>query len=186
MKEKESLMEVIKTVFITGYRSFELNVFQENDPKVAVIKKVLKSELINFLEEGVEWFLIAGNLGTELWAGEVILELKEEYDVKLGLLFPFQGFGENWNEKNKLLLEKIEGGADYVDFVSRKPYQSPAQLKGHTKFILEHSQAALMIYDKEYPGKSMFFLQEAEAFAETHFYENRLISMDDLQNFSHE
>ncbi|MBP1048240.1 DUF1273 domain-containing protein [Enterococcus sp. BWM-S5] len=179
-------MEVVKTVFVTGYRSFELNIFQDNDPKAAVIKKVLKSELVNFIEEGVEWFLISGNLGVELWAGEVVLELKQEYDVKLGILYPFQGFGENWNEKNKLLLEKVEGQADYVDFVSRRPYQSPAQLKGHTTFILNHSQAALMIYDKEYPGKSMYFLKDAESFAETHFYENRLISMDDLQNFSHE
>ncbi|MGC6767979.1 SLOG family protein [Enterococcus sp. LJL128] len=177
-------MEVIKTVFVTGYRSFELNVFQENDPKVGVIKKVLKSELINFLEEGVQWFLIAGNLGVELWAGEIVLELKEEYEVNLGVIYPFMGFGENWNEKNKELLEKIEANADYVDYVSRQPYQSPAQLKSHTAFILDHTQGCLLIYDKEYPGKTLFFEKEAEQFSETHFYEKRMISMDDLQNFA--
>ncbi|MBL1228425.1 DUF1273 domain-containing protein [Enterococcus sp. BWB1-3] len=177
-------MNPLKTVFITGYRSFELNVFQENDPKAEVIKKVLKSEIINFLEEGAEWFLVSGNLGIELWAGEVIIALKKEYEINLGVIYPFQGFGENWNEKNRQLLEKVEGNADYVDYVSRAPYQSPAQLKSHTSFILEHTQASLLIYDKEYPGKTLFFEREAENFSEAHSYEIRMISMDDLQNFA--
>ena len=179
-------MDAIKTVFVSGYRSFELNVFQENDPKVGVIKKVLKSGILNFVEEGAEWFLIAGNLGIELWAGEVVSELKEEYDVKLGVLYPFQGFGENWNEKNKQLLEKVEAHADYVDFVSRQPYQSPAQLKAHTGFILAHTQASLLIYDKEYPGKTQFFQRDAQGYSESNSYEIRAITMDDLQNFAQE
>ena len=179
-------MNEVKTVYISGYRGFELNIFQENDPKLTIIKKLLRKELIQLLEEGAEWFLISGNLGVELWAGEIAIDLKEEYEVKLGVIFPFEGFGENWNEKNQQLLNKVASQADYVDAVSHKPYQSPAQLKMHTRFIIDHTQAALLIYDKEYPGKPKFFLEEAERFSEQHFYEIRLISMDDLQNFSQE
>lgn len=176
-------MEKIKTLYITGYKSFEIGVFQENDPKILVIKKVLKRELTDYLNSGTEWVLVSGNLGTEMWAAEVVAELKKEYpEVKLAIIYPFQNFGENWNEKNKAALAKIEQLADYSNSVSHLPYQSPAQLKMHTRFLLEHSGAALMVYDKEYPGKSTFFLKEAELFSRQTPYEIRLITMDDLQN----
>ena len=32
----------MKRLWITGYRSYELNIFKDDDPKVQVIKKVLK------------------------------------------------------------------------------------------------------------------------------------------------
>ena len=38
-------------LWITGYRSYELNVFKDDDPKVAVIKEVLSRELKARLEE---------------------------------------------------------------------------------------------------------------------------------------
>lgn len=35
-------MEMIKTLYVTGYRGFELGIFQGKDPKITVIKNVLK------------------------------------------------------------------------------------------------------------------------------------------------
>ncbi|MDA9471997.1 DUF1273 domain-containing protein [Enterococcus sp. 5H] len=176
-------MENVKTLYVTGYKSFEIGVFQDNDPKITVIKKVLKREISDYLNAGLEWVLVSGNLGTEIWAAEVVAELKNDYpDLKLGIIYPFKEFGSNWNEKNQGNLTKIEGLADYVDSVSHQPYQSPAQLKMHTKFLLEHSGASLLVYDKEYPGKTEYFLKDAELFSEKYPYEIRLITMDDLQN----
>jgi uncharacterized phage-like protein YoqJ len=176
-------MENVKTLYVTGYKSFEIGVFQDNDPKIAVIKNVLKREIIGFLEAGLEWVLVAGNLGTEIWAAEVVAELKNDYpELKLGIIYPFKEFGSNWNEKNQGNLEKIERLADFVDSVSHQTYQSPAQLKMHTRFLLEHTGASLLIYDREYPGKTEYFLKDATLFSEQYPYEIRLITMDDLQN----
>lgn len=75
---------------VSGYRSFELGVFQEKDPKIKVIKKVLKTTIQQYIEEGLEWILIGGNLGVEVWAGQVVVELQKEYpELKLGIIFPF-------------------------------------------------------------------------------------------------
>lgn len=176
-------MENVKTLYVTGYKSFEIGVFQDNDPKITVIKKVLKREISDYLNAGLEWVLVSGNLGTEIWSAEVVAELKNDYpDLKLGIIYPFKEFGSNWNEKNQANLTKIEGLADYVNSVSHQPYQSPAQLKMHTKFLLEHSGASLLVYDKEYSGKTEYFLKDAELFSEKFPYEIRLITMDDLQN----
>ena len=53
----------MKTLYFTGYRSFELGVFQEKDPKIKIIKKVIKMSLLSYIEQGLEWVLISGNLG---------------------------------------------------------------------------------------------------------------------------
>ena len=97
------------------------------------------------------------------------------------MLYPFKDFGNNWNEQNRELLTKAESLADYINSVSHQPYQSPAQLKMHTKFLLEHSGGSLLIYDKEYPQNGVF-LKDAQHFSEREPYDIRLITMDDLQN----
>lgn len=178
-------MNIIKTIHISGYRNYEIGIFQGNDPKIKVIKKILKSEIISYLEQGMEWLLISGNLGVELWAAEVVAELKNDYsELKLGILYPFAEFGSNWNEQNRTLLNKAEAVADYINSVSQKSYESPAQLKNHTQFLLTHSGASLLVYDPEYPGKTQFFLKDAEKFSEEYPYEIRLITMDVLQSSS--
>ncbi|EMF0077941.1 DUF1273 domain-containing protein [Enterococcus hirae] len=178
-------MDRLKVMYISGYRSFELGVFKENDPKITVIKKVLKKEIQQLVEEGLEWVLTSGNLGIETWVTEVVAELKQEYpELKLGIIYPFKEFGNNWNENNQEKLRMTERLADYVEAVSHQAYQSPSQLRNHTRFLLDHTDGCLLIYDPEFPGKTQYFLKEAQTYQQDHSYEIRLVSMDDLQNFS--
>lgn len=57
----------MRRLWITGYRSYELNIFKDDDPKVAVIKDVLSRELKARLEESDEefWLITGPQLGTE-------------------------------------------------------------------------------------------------------------------------
>ncbi|WP_414842264.1 SLOG family protein [Enterococcus saccharolyticus] len=173
----------MQTMVISGYRSFELGVFQEKDPKIKVIKKVLKITIQQYIEEGLEWILIGGNLGTEIWAGQVVLDLQKEYpELKLGVIFPFEDFGENWNEKNQQVLTELKIKANYVNAVSHVPYKNPGQLKNHSQFLLTHSGGLLVVYDDEYPGKTQFLLKEAQEHASKNDFIIHQITMDDLQN----
>ena len=97
------------SLLVTGYKSFELGVFKDNDPKVTIIKKAIKRDFKRFLDEGVDWIIFTGNLGFEFWALEVAKELQEDYSLKLATLFPFETHGQNWNEANqaKLLSRSI-------------------------------------------------------------------------------
>ncbi|MFV0560549.1 MAG: DUF1273 domain-containing protein [Enterococcus sp.] len=176
-------MQTNKVIYVSGYRNYEIGVFKDKDPKIEVIKNVLKSELQNFIEEGTEWILISGNLGVELWTAEVVAELKTDYpEVKLGIIYPFAEFGAQWNEQNLAKKALAEQVADYCASVSKHPYQTPQQLKNHTNFLLEHTDGALLIYDEEYEGKPTFFFRDATNYLEQNEYDLRLISMDDLQN----
>ncbi|MEY8444704.1 DUF1273 domain-containing protein [Enterococcus ratti] len=178
-------MDSLKVIYISGYRSFELGIFKENDPKITVIKKVLKKEIQQLVEEGLEWVLTSGNLGIELWVTEAVTKLKDDYpELKLGIIYPFKGFGHNWKESNQEKKRLSQQIADYVDAVSHEGYHSPDQFKNHTCFLLEHTQGCLLIYDPEFPGKTQYFLRDAQTYQQKHSYEIRMIGMDDLQNFS--
>ncbi|MCA9766284.1 MAG: DUF1273 family protein, partial [Carnobacterium sp.] len=142
-------------LLVSGYRSFELGIFKDDDPKIAIIKKCLKEEIKAYIEEGVQWILTTGQFGVEQWTIEVVEELKIDYpEVKQGIIFPFMEFGSNWNEKNQLALMKLKETVDFVDSVSHKPYKDPSQLKNHQSFLLQKTQAALLVYDPENEGKT--------------------------------
>ncbi|GMA07444.1 UPF0398 protein [Tetragenococcus halophilus subsp. flandriensis] len=176
-------MQAIHTLVVTGYRSFELGVFQETDPKIKVIKKVIKTTLEQYLEEGLQWVIVGGNLGVEIWTAQLIDELKEEYpELKFSIIYPYLEFGNNWNEANQTMLQKVVEKADYVDAVSHLPYKNPSQLKNHTHFLLTHADGAIVVYDDEFTGKSTYFVHDAREYAEEHDFLLHLITMDDLQN----
>lgn len=175
----------MKTLYISGYRSYELGIFQANDLKIAIIKNSLTMMLRQLIEEGLEWILIGGNLGVELWAAQSVLELKEEYpELKLGLVLPYADFGNQWKEQNKILLNQIKSTADYCNMTSKRPYENPTQLRNHTKFMLEHTGGLLVVYDEEFLGKTKYLLEEAKKFSEKKEYEIFQITMDDLQNMT--
>lgn len=177
--------ETIQRLYVTGYQSYELGIFNENDPRVQVIKNVLKKELLALIQNGLEWVLISGSLGTEIWTGQIVNELKQDHpEIKLAIIFPFEGFGNNWKEHNQLFLSELVQTADFVDSVSHHPYQSPRQFKNHVNFLLQHTDATLLVYDTEYPGKSKFFVTDVEKYQEVNSYELLTITMDDLENSS--
>lgn len=178
-------METLKTLVLTGYRSYEIGVFNENDPKIKIIKNCIKMELRSYLEQGLEWILTSGQLGAEMWGAQAVFEMKEEFpDVKLAVIFPFEGFGSQWNEQNKLSLAHTVQQADYVNAVSHKEYESPQQLRNHTRFLLEHSGGAMVVHDDASPGKAQYFLKEAEAFQKLYPYVLHMIDFYDLQSFA--
>ncbi|MCY8586820.1 SLOG family protein, partial [Bacillus haynesii] len=80
----------MKVLAVTGYKPFELGIFKQDDKALFYIKKALENRMIDLLEEGLEWILISGQLGTELWAAEVAFSLQEEYpDLKVAVITPF-------------------------------------------------------------------------------------------------
>ncbi|TLG81347.1 DUF1273 domain-containing protein [Vagococcus zengguangii] len=176
-------MTNLKTLYVSGYRTFELGIFKDKDPKIVIIKKALKKQLIMYCESGLEWVIVSGNLGCEFWATEVVGELKTEgYDLKLGLITPYTDFEKKWNEANQHKFMQMSQLADYQNSVSHEPYQHPSQLKNHSRFILDHTDATLLVYDRDYPGKSEFFLKEIERFINNNEYLIDLIDMFSLQD----
>ncbi len=174
---------LVKVVAISGYKPFEIGIFKNNDRSVEYIKIALKSQLLHLLEEGLEWVLISGQLGTELWAAEVVFDLQLEgfQDLQLAVITPFLNQEESWNEVNKEWYESILAQADFIDSIFKKTYEGPNQFRMKNRFFVEKSDALLLFYDPEKDGSPKYLYERAKEQQECSQYEIRLIDFYDLQ-----
>ncbi|MDQ6599417.1 DUF1273 domain-containing protein [Bacillus salipaludis] len=171
-----------KVLAISGYKPFELGIFQNDHPSVLFIKAAIKKELLRMLEEGLEWVLISGQLGVELWAGETVFELQEEFpELRLAVITPFLEQEANWSEKNKEWYESVLMQADFVDSVTKKAYEKPWQFRLKNQFFLEKSDVLLLLYDQDKEGSPKYLYELALQYQSLRSYPIQLITFYDLQ-----
>ena len=77
------------SLLVTGYKSFELGIFKDKDPKVTIIKKAIKRDFKRFLDDGVDWMIFTGNLGFEFWALEVAKRTSARLSFEVSDTLPF-------------------------------------------------------------------------------------------------
>ncbi|MEK4147583.1 DUF1273 domain-containing protein [Robertmurraya sp. FSL W8-0741] len=173
-----------KVAVISGYKPHELGLFSHNDPAVEYIKLAIKKQLLFHLDEGLEWIIISGQLGAELWGAEVVLDLQLEgyQDLKLAVVTPFLNQEENWKDENKERYESILMQADYVDSITKKPYENPWQFRLKNQFLVEKSDALILLYDFDKEGSPKFLYETARKYQENHSYQINLIDFYDLQS----
>ncbi|MCM0598491.1 DUF1273 domain-containing protein [Periweissella fabalis] len=171
-------------LWVTGYRAYELGIFKKDDPKIKIIKYALKAELIRQFEQGVDWVITGPQLGIEQWTIEVVNELKQDYAVKIAMMAPYLNIEKNWNDEKKGQLAKLKTQVDYYASVSMQEYQNPSQLKGYQKFMVNHTDCALMIYDPEFEGKTKHDYALITNLQISKNYTWQTVSFDDLQEFA--
>ena len=179
----------MRRIWVSGSRSYELNVFQDNDPKVQVIKEVLRQNLTEMLNQSTEefWLLTGPQLGIERWSIETGLALKKDYSqLKIAIMAPFADFGNHWKEDNQVALSQIKTAVDFAGDVSQSPYQSPRQLQNYAHFMLTHSEGSILVYDPDFKGKPRWDYRAIRRWQENHQYALRLIDFDELQNAAEE
>lgn len=173
---------LIKVLAISGYKPFELGIFKNDHPAVMFIKAALKKELIPMMEAGLEWVLISGQLGVELWAAEVVFDLKSEFpDVKLAVITPFLDQEASWSENNSEWYKSILAQADFIDSVTKKGYEKPWQFRLKNQFFIEKSDALLLFYDQEKEGSPRYIYEMAVQYQNKHSYPIQLVTFYDLQ-----
>ncbi len=146
------------SILVTGYRSFELEIFKDKDPKVAIIKKAIRKAIIAYCEEGLDWLIFTGNLGFEFWAFEVAEELKGEYGFQTAVIFPFETHGQNWKEANQAKLARFKQ-ADFVKY-SYEAYQNPSQFRIYNQFLIDNTEGAYVFYDSEAETNLKYFIRQ--------------------------
>ncbi len=175
----------IKSLLVTGYRHTDLGIFSDKDTKLVIIKEAIRRDLIKFLEnDGVEWFILTGNLGFEYWCLEVLLDLRQEgYDFQMATIFSFESHGENWNETNQVKLARFKQ-VDFVKYLYVR-YENPGQFKLINQFLLDHTEGAYLFYDPENETNLKYLYT---SIVNKEDYIVKVLSFDDLnevaENFS--
>ncbi|WP_338208218.1 DUF1273 domain-containing protein [Lactiplantibacillus paraxiangfangensis] len=174
-------------LWLSGYRSYELNVFGDQDDKLKVIKYALTNYLTTQIEDGVDWLITGGQLGIEQWSAEVGLELKKTYpELKVAMMLPYGEFGGRWNENNQAKLQALLSRVDFHAPVSKQTYENPQQLKNYQDFMVTHTDAAALVYDPDNPGKPSYDYDLIRSYGEAHPYPITLIDFDWLQESANE
>lgn len=177
----------MQRIWVTGYRSYELNVFGKKDPKITIIKYALKNYFIQKLENAeLDWIITGPNLGIEQWAAQVACSLRDQYILRVSIMTPYEEFANRWNENNQAAFIDLKKQVDFFASTSNTPYQSPVQLRNYQNFMVHHTDRALMIYDEEHPGKPKFDYQLIKKYQENHSYPLDLIDFYDLQDAAEE
>ena len=181
-------------VWVSGYRSFELNIFKDDDPKVLVIKSVLKEAISQRLNQNTDtfWLLSGPQMGVERWALQVGLQLQKDYpQLKLGMMLPYQNFETNWNADNQANLAQMVSLVDFAGYTSQENYQNPRQLQFYQSFMQDHSDELLLIYDPSKDveaeegtpkSKPFWVYRAAQQYARNHDYPIHYYDFDDLQD----
>lgn len=177
----------MQRLWVTGYRNYEMNTFGEKDPKIKIIKLVLKKRLIALLEAGqLDWVITGANLGVEQWTCEVAIALRQKYPLRISMIIPYEEFASRWNENNQARFFNLQKQVDFFASTSNKPYQNPVQLRNYQNFMLMHTDSALMIYDLENPGKPKFDYHLIKKYQEANNYPLELIDFYDLEDAAEE
>ncbi|ASK61017.1 hypothetical protein CFK37_01710 [Virgibacillus phasianinus] len=169
----------MKVLTITGYKSMELGIFKADDHKISFIKTAIKKRLLSFIDEGLEWVLISGQMGVELWAGEVVLELREMYAIKLGVIPPFENQESRWPEPIQQLYQSLVLEADFHQPLYKGEYKGGFQFQAKNEWFAKKSDACLILLDEEFPGSNRFFYEKAKR---TNNYPIYLITPSDLDD----
>ncbi|HZH62635.1 MAG TPA: DUF1273 domain-containing protein [Metabacillus sp.] len=173
----------MKVLTISGYKSHELGIFKNDDKSVDYIKKAIEKSLLDFLDEGLEWVLISGQMGVELWAAEVVFELQLHFpELKLAILTPFLNQESKWNEINQEYYEFIISQADFVDSITKREYESPLQFRQKNQFLVDKSDGLLLVYDEEKEGSPKFLLEVAKKKQQVKSFMINTINFFDLQS----
>lgn len=170
---------------IAGYRPYELGIFKSSQKEVTVLKLLLRHKALEYIESGTEWFIIQGYSGIELYAGEMILELKNEgYEVGLAVLMPFYEFNSKYKEEDAAMLQKIISGCDFHDYIFKKPYENPAMFKQINRFLVTNTDQGLIIYDDAADSKVRFLYEQILEFSGNHPYNIERIEFDEINTFA--
>lgn len=160
----------MKILTVTGYKPMELNIFNESDERIKFIKYALKQRLIGFIEEGLKWVIISGQMGVEMWTAEVVFELKETYDIQLGIFPAFENQAGRWPEPLQHKYELMVQEADFFEPIYKGDYRGPFQFKEKDKWFVEKSNASLILMDQEFPGSTVYYHAVAEETEEHPIY----------------
>lgn len=174
-------VNVMKVLHVTGYKSLELGIFKENDPKVHIIKTAIEKRIKQFIEEGLEWVIVSGQMGVELWTAEIVLDLKEEYDINLAVFPAFENQDKRWPKGLQEKYQEIIMVADFYKPIYIGDYKGPYQFRAKNQWFVEKSDASLILMDEEFPGSVKYFYDAAKKISEDYpIYLITPLDLDDI------
>ncbi len=132
-------------VCFTGHRPEKLDM-SEGKVKSALLREIMKS-----IDAGYTVFISGMARGVDMWAAEIVLELKEDNpDIKLIAAIPFEGFELKWSRNNQRQYNEILEKADLIKYICPKFSYSTYQIRN--EWMVDHSSLVIAVFNGEKSG----------------------------------
>ncbi len=161
----------------------EMGIFKENDPRVTFIKAAIQKRLIGFIEEGLEWVIVTGQMGVELWTAEIVLDLKETYDINIAIIPPFENQESRWPDPLKEKYQELSFVVDFYKPLYEGDYKGPYQFRAKNMWLVDKTDGCLFLIDEENPGSNKYLYDVAKKAED---YEIFVITAMDLEDIVEE
>ena len=129
----------------TGHREHKLKRPEDE------IRKDLKEAVLQAIEGGYTTFITGMATGTDIWAGEIVLELKKQNpDLKLIAAVPYEGFEKSWDKDWKDRYRYLLTQADLVRYIC--PHYASYAFQKRNEWMVDRSSRVIAVYNGEAGG----------------------------------
>lgn len=141
------------TCCFTGHRPQKLG-FSEDSPEGTSLKNRISGAVIRLIEEqNVRHFISGMALGTDTYAAESVLKLKEVYpDITLECAVPCRGQSARWRAADKKRYSSILAAADKVTVLQEE--YTPFCMKLRDAYMADHADIVLAVWNGSDGGTS--------------------------------
>lgn len=129
----------------TGHREHKLKRPEEE------IRKELEKAVGQAIEDGYTTFITGMATGTDIWAGEIVLQMKKHYpDLKLIAVVPYKGFEKNWDKSSQERYYNLLTHADLVQYIC--PHYTHYVFQIRNEWMVDRSSRVIAVYNGEAGG----------------------------------
>jgi uncharacterized phage-like protein YoqJ len=125
--------------------------YDENSKEYIKLKKILKKKIEKLIQEGAEHFILGMELGTDTWAAEIILELKEKYPhIILECALPYVAQSIEWTTLQQERYCEIITKCDIKTIVNQEYF--PTCFYERNKYMVDKASLVVAIFDGNFSG----------------------------------
>lgn len=138
----------MKTCAFTGHRPQNLPFgMNENDERCVKLKEELKEQIINLIEaENVTHFITGMALGVDLYAAEIVLDLKARYpSITLESAIPCETQAVKWSMAQRERYYDIAAQCDKETML--QSHYSPDCMDKRNRYMVDHADVLIAVWD---------------------------------------
>ncbi len=135
------------TLCFTGHRPQKLSYgFDEQNELCLRLKNQLHEDIEKMILKGVNTFLCGMAMGTDIWCGEIVMKLKEQFShIRLVACIPHLGQEKDWNDdyQNRYarLLEATDDSIVFYDHYVQGCMQK------RNRYMVDNSAHMIAVYN---------------------------------------
>jgi uncharacterized phage-like protein YoqJ len=142
----------VNSCAFTGHRPHKFPwKYAEDDPRCLSLKQTMYAEIERLAAAGVYHFFSGMALGVDLWASQMVLDLRSTYpNLILHCILPCERQEVKWPEKKQEVYRDILRKADSIEYISQE-YYNGCMLDRNRKLV-SSSEILLAVYNGEQRG----------------------------------